>query len=448
MRFGAMQEGRETQRREKTVDIETTDHPPASCAIPDSDDALDLSEASTSTAAPPQGSDHDASVHHSSHRHGSQETSLRGQKPGQDGQEQAREATLAQHASEQHGKRDLGKQDAERLHRSTRELMGRVGDVGGVAHKHGAEPHQAEGAHSPSHEPGQKGSSHSPTGGGSHAASGGEGKAHASGGGGGAHVHAHTHASARSTGSVAPTIGGDVIAAAVGSGVQGSPGLGSDQEDDEGQGADGSEEAAEDSHIHVRPVKLTRATGMECELGFDGDERGREHGDPSNPRQEFGSSSNRGQQREASNEPRTGTGAHGGGDHESPEGHAAAPEQEALDAAPTEPVAEAQDHAHAERFTETVVETTPSGQESSNASVVGMDAASTVVEALTKTRPPEDTTHSEPLPEPTDGPTRGLKAPSPDTLERTAILSPGLDLVSADEYFFFDDARLEDEAAS
>lgn len=364
LRYGGTQEIRDVQRREKAADMPDDD---AGVPVDVSDD-VDLSDVpdlpeAGNAAAPSQGSR--AGESGRAHRHHAEESVSHHAAPGQDGLEQQREQALAQHAAEQHGRQENHRDGAQRLQRSTREMMHLVEGATAVTDDAPeTAPAASSSAAGASSDVSADSEDFDPSAGGDPA------PAPQSGAG------------------VAPRVSGEVLAAAVGSGIRSAKEIApearveaSDRGDDVDNQIDGSQQAT-GARTVAQGKKSTSRTHLESHLGFGGQTDGGER-DSTRGQGGYQDSSQRDPERSAV--PRT-TGE---------EAETASAPVDHLEQVPAAPVP-----------------------------AQSVAAAVDVQPAPIPAAPPPP-------------------AEPPDKVERVAVLSPGVDLTSSEEYFFFDDARYD-----
>lgn len=460
LRFGATQEGRESLRRERSAEVEKEEGmgPQDRSLISD----VEISQgtggegkdkATSSSSASGEGQ---VQGHSSTRRRGTDDGTPQpgARSPAEDGSQNQREAALAQHAAEQHGKREQGRQEGDRSLRSTRDMMGRVEGArgGGEAHESpgGGEAHSAPSSSRGGHAGGSAsaGSPRGGAGGAGSASHGGKGSGAVHRGGGGSHV--------RASSGQAPRVGGDVIAAVVGSGLTSvedvAPGSAQadDEKDDEAQQADSSQQATQ-ARLSDQGIKTQKSSGLGSGLNFGGDgERGR-HFDESpgsgrgfqnpnqRPGQGTGGETSHDEERGPANEHAAGG---SGGDDRQP------PPREATGAGEGAPVDERpSEEPGGERAGSTVpspvdVKAEPVAERQEESEHDGL-RHEVLAGAVTEAPPPVEEAPS-PLPVASSA---APTPPSPDGLGSAASGSLGIDWMADTEYFFFDDARHTAEEA-
>lgn len=465
VRFGAAQEGRESQRRDRAADVErqetqanvdrTVISDPEACAPEDGgpDDAA--SAPSTGGGGPVQG-----------HRSGPSRESGDGgamarRSPAEDGSENQREMALAQHAAEQHGKREQGRVEGDRAVRSTREMMGRVESAGGSGEAHENAPKEgsspAQGGRSSEGAGGARsahGSGHGGSQGAGEASHGGGGAAPASRGGGA------PAPAPRSGGGGGPRIGGDVLAAVVAGGLTSiddvAPGAVDDGDptDIDAEQVDSSQQALQ-ARLEDHELKTHKSGSLGAGLHFGGDgERGRSF-DESPTRgggfSDFRRPPGEGASEEAPSEKERE--ATGGAGADTPDGRRDERGQE---------VAGGPEERHAE----VPVESTSSQEPGPDHRAVSADRSreepSEASPAVASGAPAAEARPAAPAgidghpggapshPERASAPTTAPPEPaSPDRMERAgAPPSLGIDWMADADYLFFDDARRLPEASS
>jgi hypothetical protein len=403
LRFGATQEMREQQREERVATDEKAEAPVDQALIECADELAEGSQ------APPTQSGGGAIEHAHGHAKAADENAIGGQGTGHDGAslEQQQESAIANHAVGEQGKRELVRGDAERVTRSTREMMGRIERAGGAesASRGEARSESSESAASAPTSQARSGEEAGPSDGGGEAAS-------ASGGGGGASAP-----SPGPSGGAAPRVGGDVIAAAVGSGVAPHEEISHairDEDDNAAQDADSSQESV-NARAEAQGKRVGRDRPLEGGMGDfhegEGGERESEH------QRHFG----------GDRRPPSQGGQQGGQQDGRP-----APERRRLELVPRETSLEAAG--------ETAQET--DARHAAGEAAAELAPADVRQAALEQSPPPQTAMAGEPVDRPSEP-----QPPTAESFERTAVLSPGLDTLGGDEYFFFDDVRLPEPPA-
>lgn len=124
VRHAAVQESREQKRTERVADEADSGLPVDQTVIESASEEL-----STPDGASQGSRSQTQAAEGSSARHGAEAAGER--RAGGEGLKEQQDQALAQHASEQHGKRETVRHEGERQTRSTREMMGRVESRGG-----------------------------------------------------------------------------------------------------------------------------------------------------------------------------------------------------------------------------------------------------------------------------------------------------------------------------
>lgn len=429
VRFGAAQETREQQRSERAADDRD-----ATATI---DEAfIDVSDASAPEA--PSGARGEApspqGARSADGRAKAEGATLGGRGVAEEGLDEQQSQAIAQHAAEQQGKRENVRLDGDRAQRSTREMMGRVGAAGKVESK----------ASTAASSSGTSASSSASAPSGRESAGGGN-KAEAS-----AHSAPHSHGAPVSSGGGHPTagashagsprVGGDVLAAAVGSGLapteEVTPGSAQsrDRDDDNAQDVESSREGMSARGDDARK-QVARERPLDGQTGFhDGD------GGGDDPRRSPGE-----RRRGTGGQPSSsgsGSGESGGSGFR-PREQQADPAELSADSEPTSPT-EPAGSARADERDARAASPAVSGESEPSVRPREADAAASAAPAAPIDSPspaaspvadaPADATASA-KGNGGDGGDRVVRAP------QASAPSPGLGPFGGEEYFFFDDAR-------